>query len=138
MGSPQAAGEVAVHGRRRPLLAGGLLAGSGLVDVITAYANTMGDPFVVVTRQSAYRVDITGWAWLHVAIGAAVMVAGLLVFTGRRATVRFAIAAAVLAIAADLLLFPYAPIRSVLVVGLNGAAIRLLVRRGAAPPGRQP
>lgn len=119
-------------GQRPPRLAGALLAGSGLVDVLAAYANTRLDPFVVLTRHGFAPIDITGWAWLHVAIGALVMIAGVLVLTRRPAAIRFAVSCAVLAIAVDLLLFPYAPIRALLVVGLNGAAIRLLVRREAA------
>ena len=123
-------------GGDRPLLAGGLLAGAGLVDVISAWAYTAADPFVVETRQGVYRMDITGWAWLHVAIGVAVTLAGLLVLTGRRWTVPLAVGAAALAVAVDLLLLPYAPVRALLVVALDGAAVRLLLRgrRAATVP----
>ncbi|MFG2055169.1 hypothetical protein ACGFI9_14150 [Micromonospora sp. NPDC048930] len=138
-------------GPGRPLLAAGLLAGAGLVDVVTAWAQTFPNRFVVETGQGMYAVDITAWAWLHVAVGVAVTLAGLLVVTGRRGTVPLALGCAVLAITADLLLFPYAPIRAVLVVGLDGAAIRLLLRHrravrwfsaarrpGPSAPGRPP
>lgn len=100
--------------------------------MLTAYANTLADPFMVLTRHGFARVDITGWAWLHVAIGALVMLAGALVLTRRPAAIRFAVSSAVLAIAVDLLLLPYTPIRALLVAGFSGAAIRLLVRHRAA------
>ncbi|WP_406036637.1 hypothetical protein OG799_19495 [Micromonospora sp. NBC_00898] len=122
----------------RPLLAAGLLAGAGLVDVLAAWAHTTRDAFAVETAQGVYLVDITGWAWLHVAIGAAVTVAGLLTLTGRRGTVPLAISCAVPAILVDLLLVPYAPIRSVLVVALDGAAVRLLLRYRRAVRARVP
>ncbi|MGC5020705.1 DUF7144 family membrane protein [Micromonospora sp. DT47] len=140
MGSPRAASDAGTvvapgtSGPRRPLLAAGLLAGSGLVNVVASYAITVADSFMVVTRGGVYEVDITGWAWLHVAFGAAVTIAGLLVVTGRRWTARVAIVCAVLTIGIDVLVFPFAPFRAVLVVALSGSAIRLLIRHHRARP----
>ncbi|MFE9654827.1 hypothetical protein [Micromonospora sp. NPDC006431] len=124
-------------GSGRPLLAGSLLAGAGLVDVLTSWAHTAGDQFVAGTAQGMHAVDIVAWAWLHVAIGVAVALAGLLVLTGRRGTVLFAVCCALPAVVVDVLLFPYAPIRALLVVALDGAALRLLFRhaRAGARPG---
>lgn len=119
-------------GAGRPLLAGGLLVASGLIDMVSAYANTVGDPFMAVTRRGVYPLDITGWAWLHVAIGAAVAIAGLAAVTGRPGTTGTAIGCAALAVVVDVLLFPYAPVRAIFVVSLTGAAVRLLVRRRRA------
>ncbi|NES12964.1 MULTISPECIES: hypothetical protein [Micromonospora] len=131
MRAPQRAGADPA-GVDRPLLAGGLLVASGLVDVVAAYANTTADPFMVLTRRGVYQLDITGWAWLHVALGAAVALAGLLAVTGRRGTAATAIGCAALAVVVDVLLFPYAPVRALFVVALTGAAVRLLLRRHRA------
>ncbi|WP_346535698.1 hypothetical protein [Micromonospora sp. DPT] len=130
-----------------PLLAGTLLTTSGLVDLLSAWATTSVDPFVVQTGEGMYLVDITGWAWLHVAIGAAVMLAGLAAATGRRGTASVALGCAALSAAVDLLLFPYAPVPALLVLGLDAAVLRLLLRHrrtgraaggfsGAGRPGR--
>jgi hypothetical protein len=77
-------------------------------------------------------VDMTGWAWLQVAIGTAAAIAGLVVLADRRWTAAFGIACAALAIAAGVLMFPYAPARAALVIPLNAAAIRLLIRHRRA------
>lgn len=116
----------------RPLLAAGLLTTAGLLDVLSAKADTSGDPFVVTTAEGMYVVDITGWAWLHVAVGAAVVLAGLAVVTGRRGTTTAALGCAAAGALLDLLLFPYAPVRALLVVGLYVAAGRLLLRHRRA------
>lgn len=119
-------------GGGRPVLASCLLVGAGLVDVVTAWTHTAGKQFAVVTATGVHEVDITLWAWLHLAIGAAVALAGLLLLTGRRRTVPVALCCAIPAILIDLLLFPYAPIRAVLVVALDGVAFRLLLRHRRA------
>ncbi|RZU74230.1 hypothetical protein EV384_2673 [Micromonospora kangleipakensis] len=137
MGSARV-GDAGATGSGRPLLAAGLLTGAGLVDVLSAWAHTARDAFAVETAQGVYLVDITGWARLHVAIGAAATLAGLLVLTGRRGTVPLAICCAVPAVAVDLALLPYAPIRAVLVVALDLAAVRLLLRYRRAVRGRTP
>ncbi|MGK5444368.1 DUF7144 family membrane protein [Micromonospora sp. URMC 105] len=132
MGLPASDEAIRAEQPGRPLLAAGLLTTAGLLDVLSAQADTSGDPFVVTTRQGMYAVDITGWAWLHVAVGAAVVLAGLAVVTGRRGTTPVALGCATAGVVLDLLLFPYAPIRALLVVGLYVAAGRLLLRHRRA------
>jgi hypothetical protein len=135
---PAVVGDAGAGGPGRPLLAAGLLAGAGLVDVLSAWAYTARDQFTVETGQGVYQVDITGWAWLHVAVGAAVTLAGLLVLTGRRGAVPLAAGCATAAIGINLLFLPYAPIQALLVVALDLAAVRLLLRHRRAVRGRTP
>ncbi|MEH0936462.1 DUF7144 family membrane protein [Micromonospora psammae] len=119
----------------RPLLVGALLVLAGLVDLLSALAATTGAPFAVATGQGVYLVDIAGWARLHGAIGAAVTLSGLAVVTGRRGTVPVALGCAAVGAVVDLLLFPYAPVRVLLVVGLYATAVRLLLRHRRAAGG---
>jgi hypothetical protein len=132
MGLPASGAAIGAERPGRPLLAGGLLTTAGLLDVLSAKADTSGDPFVVATREGMYLVDITGWARLHVVVGTAVVLAGLAVVTGRRSTTPVALGCATAGAVVDLLLFPYAPIRTLLVVGLYVAAVRLLLRHRRA------
>ncbi len=116
----------------RPVLAGGLLVATGLADVLSAYGTLRSGPFMVLIGGGLYPVDVAPWAWLHLAIGAAVALAGLAAVTGRRGAATVAIGCAVLALAVDLLMLPYAPIRVVLVAAVDAAAIRLLLRHRRA------
>jgi hypothetical protein len=127
MRSPQAMG-TAPDQADRPLLAGGLLVATGLADVLSAYGTLRSGPFMVLIGGGLYPVDVTAWAWLHLVVGAAVALAGLAAVTGRRGAATLAIGCAVLALAVDLLMLPYAPIRVVLVAAVDAAAIRLLLR----------
>ncbi|MFI7574758.1 hypothetical protein [Micromonospora sp. NPDC049497] len=120
---------------RRPLLAAGLLAGAGLLDLLGALAATGHDAFMLATRRGVYEIDITGWAWSQAGVSAATVLAALLVLTGRRWAALVGLVAAAVAIAADLVIFPFAPWRAALAIGLNIAAIRLLLayRRPRSP-----
>ncbi|MFG2107826.1 DUF7144 family membrane protein [Micromonospora chersina] len=131
MRSPQATG-TAPDQADRPLLAGGLLVATGLADVLSAYGMLRSGPFLVLRGGGLYPVDVTGWTWLHLAAGAAVALAGLAALTGRRGAATVAIGCAAPALAVDLLMLPYAPIRVVLVTALDAAAIRLLLRHRRA------
>ncbi|GGR68849.1 hypothetical protein GCM10010169_10360 [Micromonospora fulviviridis] len=131
MRSPQAAG-AAPDRVGRPLLAGGLLVATGLSDVLTAYGVLRSGTFMVLSEDGLYPVDVTGWAWLRLAVGTAVALAGLAAVTGRRDAATVAIGCAVLALAVDLLMLPYAPILVVLVAAVDAAAIRLLLRHRRA------
>ncbi|MEU4368330.1 DUF7144 family membrane protein [Micromonospora chersina] len=131
MRSPQATG-TAPDQADRPLLAGGLLVATGLADMLSAYGTLRSRPFVVLSGGGLYPVDVTGWAWLHLVIGTALALAGLAAVTGRRGAATAAIGCAVLALAVNLLMLPYAPIRVVLVAALDAAAIRLLLRHRRA------
>ncbi|MGW4295993.1 DUF7144 family membrane protein [Micromonospora chersina] len=131
MRSPQATG-TAPDQADRPLLAGGLLVATGLADMLSAYGTLRARPFVVLSGDGLYPVDVTGWAWLHLVVGTALALAGLAAVTGRRGAATVAIGCAVLALAVNLLMLPYAPIRVVLVAALDAAAIRLLLRHRRA------
>ncbi|WP_433317636.1 DUF7144 family membrane protein [Micromonospora chersina] len=131
MRSPEATG-TAPDQADRPLLAGGLLVATGLADVLSAYGTLRSGPFVVLSEGGLYPVDVTGWAWLHLAVGTALALAGLAAVTGRRGATTMAIGCAVLALAVNLLMLPYAPIRVLLVAALDAAAIRLLLRHRRA------
>ncbi|MGN9809831.1 DUF7144 family membrane protein [Micromonospora sp. BQ11] len=123
-------------GTRRPLLAAGLLAGAGLLDLLGALADAGRDSFALITRRGVYELDITIWAWSHAGVSAATVLAALLVLTGRRWAVLVGLVAAAVAITTDLLIFPFAPWRAALTLGLNIAAVRLLLQyRRPRPPG---
>lgn len=131
MRSPEATG-TAPEQADRPLLAGGLLVATGLADMVSAYGTLRSGPFMVLREGGLYPVDVTGWAWLHLAVGTALALAGLAAVTGRRGAVTVAIGCAVPALALELLMLPYAPIRVVLVAAVEAAAIRLLLRHRRA------
>jgi hypothetical protein len=131
MRPPQATG-TAPERTEGPVLAGGLLVATGLVDMLAAYGMLRSGVFVVLSDAGMHQVDLTFWAWLQLIIGAAVALAGLGTVTGRRGAATVAIGCAALAIAVDLLMLPYAPIRLLIVAAVDAAAVRLLLRHRRA------
>lgn len=124
---PAVGGRGATAGRP-PLLAAGLLVCGNLFNVVALYPITHVDCFAVVTGRTVRLVDVTGWLWLHMAIGTAVAAAGFAVFLDRRGATPIGIGFAALAAVVGIVFFPYTPARSALIVGVNIAAVRLLVR----------
>ncbi|MFB9234694.1 hypothetical protein ACFFWC_03960 [Plantactinospora siamensis] len=123
--------------RRRVLVAGGLLGGAGLIDVLAGVVTIPVDPYFDVGPSGTYHLDITGWAWVHLAVGAAAALFGLAAAADRHWTSVLAIAAAAGSIGINLLVLPYQPLLSPMVIGLDVAAILLLnrhMRDGAAHP----
>ncbi|MEV0153370.1 hypothetical protein AB0H57_06455 [Micromonospora sp. NPDC050686] len=121
--------------KRRLMLAGLLLAGAGLFDALAATDDFHGDPYVVVTSEGVFHLDVTGWVWAHLVTAALVLTAGLLLFTGRHWALRLAAAAAVANIALHVVVLPYRPLWALMVIGLAVGALRLLwhCRSRAAP-----
>ncbi|MFE9956636.1 hypothetical protein [Micromonospora sp. NPDC005299] len=136
MRTPQATA-MAPERTRRPVLAGGLLVATGLADMLAASGMLRSGTFMVLSEGGLHQVDLTVWAWLHLTIGAAVALAGLVAVTGRRGAATVAIGCVAVAIALDLLMLPYAPIRLVLVAAVDAAAIRLLLRHRRAVAGAE-
>jgi len=119
---------------RRPVLAASLLGTVGLLDIVAGPSLTSDDPYVVLTGDGVYQLDLTGWVWLDLGVAVATVVAGLLVIIDRRWTALLGIGCAGLSIAIDSLMFPYVLLRAILVVGLSVAAIWLLVRHRRLRP----
>lgn len=123
-------------GSRRPyVFAGLLLAVAGLLDVAGGIPMVNSNSFVVMDEGVPYLLDVTGFAWLHVAAGAVTAVAGLVLLARRRWTAALAAVMVVSSAAVDVLVLPYEPLRALLALGVHVAVVwflvhnRLLLRR---------
>src|SRR5262245_65260485 len=116
-------------GRRPAYLGGALLTFSGLVDVGAAPGAVNVDPYCLLIGNDLLRVDFTGWAWLRLAVSVVTAVAGLAVIANRRWSARVAVVAAGVSVVLAVLAFGYTPLRTLLEVPLNLAAVRLILRR---------
>ncbi|NES15932.1 MULTISPECIES: hypothetical protein [unclassified Micromonospora] len=122
--------------QRQRQLAGVLLAGAGLFDALAGIGDVDDDPYVVVTREGMFHLDVSGWMWAHLVTAVLMLSAGLLLFTGRRWSLRLAAAAAIVGIGVHLMVLPYQPLWALIVIGLAVAALRLLWR--CRPGDRRP
>ncbi|MFJ1540901.1 hypothetical protein ACIODS_20370 [Micromonospora chalcea] len=115
-------------GDRGLRLAAVLLGLAGIFDAVAGAADLSGSTrYVSVADGALHEHDLTGWAWLHLAVGIFTALAGALGPLRRRWSTSLALAAVVIFVGLHLFFLTYHPIRTVLVLGLALAAARLLI-----------
>jgi hypothetical protein len=98
-----------------------------------AWAGLMGiaairhDELFVTAPDDVYRLDLTTWGWLHLVLGALVVLSGAWVLKGARWARMVAIALAGLSMIANFLFLPYNLLWSALIITLDVVVIRALL-----------
>ncbi|WP_280419670.1 DUF7144 family membrane protein [Nocardia carnea] len=96
-----------------------LLLTVGVLSVLEGIAAVARDELFVVGIDYVYEFDITTWGWIHIVLGAVLIVAALGLMTGTTWGRVLAIVVAALSILANFLWLPYYPWWSTLVIALN-------------------
>ncbi|HEY8451181.1 MAG: hypothetical protein FWJ70_14315 [Micromonosporaceae bacterium] len=101
------------------ILAAWLMILLGLWSVLVGIAAIARDEVFITTPGYTYGVDLTGWGWIHLVLGAVVLVAGFSLFSGAAWARAVGIILAVL-VAVDYFLFlPLHPLWSIVVIALS-------------------
>lgn len=100
-----------------------ILITSGAFQVLEGLAALIRSDYFVVTEEYAFQVDVTAWGWIHLVLGAALIVLGVGVLRGVSAARYTAMVLAVLSAVVHFLFIPYEPVWSVLIIALNVAVI---------------
>ena len=104
----------------------------GLLDIFRGIMAIAEDDIFATTRNYVFEFDLTGWGWIHLALGVvAVIVSFGLLKTATWARVA-GVAIAGLVIIANFLSLPYYPVWSVVMIAISGLIIWALcvVERG--------
>ncbi|MFI7408084.1 hypothetical protein ACIBU0_05350 [Streptomyces sp. NPDC049627] len=99
------------------LTLGGLL---GIFRGIMAIAE---DDVFVSTRNYVFEFDLTGWGWIHLALGAVAVIVSIGLFQAATWARVAGVAIAGLVIIANFLSLPYYPVWSVIMIALSGFII---------------
>jgi hypothetical protein len=95
----------------------------GLLDIFRGIMAIAEDDIFVTTRDYVFQFDLTGWGWIHLALG----VVAVIVIVGLFRTAMWAriagVAIAGLVIIANFLSLPYYPVWSVVMIALSGFII---------------
>ncbi len=110
--------------------AGVVLVLGGIFQVLVGIAALANDDYLVVTRDYAFRFDITTWGWIHLAVGLVVLFAGIGIFSGAVWARTVGVFVAVLSAGAHFMFMPYQPIWSAVVIALDVAIIWALTAHG--------
>lgn len=86
--------------------------------------------FLLSESETRLQVDTTVWGWLHILLGAVVLVAGFLVFGGRRWARGVGVTVAVLSALASLSLLPDHPLWVVGILAVDTLLVVSLTAHG--------
>jgi hypothetical protein len=106
------------------LIIGGSL---GLIFGIIAAVN---DKWVVFTNRGAVSLDLSTWGWVHIIVGAIVVLAGFGVFTGNILARIVAVAVAVVSLIANFLWLPVYPVWAIIIITIDALVIWALTAHG--------
>ena len=96
---------------------------AGLVAIID-------DSFYVVGRNYTFDIDTTAWGWIHLLLGALVLLAGIYLFAGKTWAAATAVVLAVISAIANFFFIPYYPFWSLLMIAMAIWVIWSLTRPG--------
>ncbi len=101
------------------VFAGVMMIITGIFQALDGLAAIIRNSFYVVAPNYVYDLNVTGWGWIHLILGAVLVVAGLAVFTGKLWARAIGIFFAALSAVANFLFLPYYPIWSLLIIALD-------------------
>jgi hypothetical protein len=103
----------------------------GTFQVIAGLVAIFDDDFYVVTANYTFDLDTSGWGWIHLLIGIALLATGFGLFSRSTWAGVTAIVLAMFSAIANFFFIPYYPFWSIVVIALDVWVIWALTRPGA-------
>lgn len=100
-----------------------LMTFGGIMAIFQGIAAIAEDDVFVATRNFTYEFSLTGWGWIHLALGALVTAAGIAVFRGAGWARVVGVALAGLSMIANFVWLPYAPVWAIVLLIIDGFII---------------
>lgn len=94
------------------VVAGGIWAIQGLIAVFN-------DNLVIFGTEGAILLDVTGWGWIHIILGALLVLAGILVLRGNMFGRIIAVILAMLSIIVNFVWMPVYPVWAIEIITLD-------------------
>lgn len=110
--------------------AGVMLIIAGTLGVIFGIIAAVNDNWVVFTNRNAVQVDLSTWGWIHIIVGAIVLLAGFGVFTGNILARIIGVLVALVSLIANFLWLPVYPIWAVIIITIDVLVIWALTAHG--------
>ncbi|MCA1221241.1 DUF7144 family membrane protein [Streptomyces sp. 8L] len=101
------------------LFAGTLLLVSGIMDILQGIVAIARDSVYARVHNYVYSFNITSWGWIHLALGVLMVVIGLGVLRGATWARMTGIVLASLNVFAQFMFLPFAPVWSILALGVS-------------------
>ncbi|MBK6970055.1 MAG: hypothetical protein IPH29_13355 [Candidatus Microthrix sp.] len=110
--------------------AGTMLLIGGTLSIIYGFIALFNDNWVVFGNTNAVFLDLTGWGWLHVIIGALVVLAGFGLFTGNILARTLGVIVAAVSMIANFLWLPVYPFWAIIIIVIDALVIWALMVHG--------
>ena len=101
------------------VFAGVMMIMIGVFHALQGLVALFNDEFYVVTRNYTFDLDVTAWGWIHLLIGATVLITGLGLFWRQTWAGVVAIMLCVLSAISNFFFIPYYPIWALVLIALN-------------------
>jgi len=105
------------------VFAGAMLLTVGVLQILQAIVALVDDEFYVKGPNYTWQFDTTSWGWIHLILGALMMLIGFFIFTGNPWARGAGIGIAILAIIGNFMWLPYYTFWSIVLIALDVAII---------------
>ena len=119
-----------------PWATGGVVFAATVMVMVGAFqffqglAAVLEDQFFVTLPNYAFEVDVSTWGWVHLILGALVVLAGFGLFSGNAVAGGVAIMLAILSAIANFFVIPYYPFWALLIIAVDIFVIWAITRSG--------
>jgi hypothetical protein len=103
--------------------AGVMLTLVGILDVFRGIMAIAQDDVFLTTRNYVFEFDLTGWGWIHLALGVVAVIISVGLFQAATWARVLGVAIAGLVVIANFLSLPYYPVWSVVMIAISGFII---------------
>lgn len=112
------------------IFAGTMLIVTGLFQFFEGLAAIIDDEFYVALPNYVYEVDTTAWGWIHLVLGALVVLIGIYLFRRSAVAAAIAIVLAALSAISNFFFLPYSPLWALLIIAIDIFVIWAIAKSG--------
>ncbi|MEU8922623.1 hypothetical protein AB0D10_17060 [Kitasatospora sp. NPDC048545] len=91
----------------------------GAMAIFEGIAAIAKDDLIVVTHNYAYKMNTTGWGWIHLILGILIVLAGVALFSGAVWARAVGVAVVGLGMIANFLWLPYYPFWAIVLIAID-------------------
>jgi hypothetical protein len=102
----------------------------GTFQMLAGVIALVNDEFYVVTQEWIFQFDVTTWGWIHLALGAVILAAGIGLFSGQVWARTVGVLLAILSAVVSFAWLPWYPIWGVIIITLDVFVIWALTVHG--------
>jgi hypothetical protein len=101
------------------LFAGVMMVANGILSIFEGAVGVARDGVYASTANYTFKFDLTAWGWIHIAVGALVLLIGLGVIAGQRWARYAGIVVVSLSLFANFMFLPYYPLWALVVIAID-------------------